>query len=355
MSVLERLRYLPLTLAFACGVPSPPAEPTLPRSEPTSAPATRASQASDAALDSSLEAIVHRALDKSQVPAGAVVLNGQGELLVIAARGNADPTAQALRPGSSAKPLLALGAARLGTPPAPNFTCEQTFAPVNGLTCFQKHGALDLASAIEQSCNAYFYDLGYRLGLDGVHEAFRHYGFGARTGLVKTESAGRMPGASVLRGRQPNPEDPELWPGFAPIVGIGHGPLQVTLLQLTRAYALLAHELASSDEPELAEVKQQIMAGLRRVVEGSMGTGKAARVPGLDVAGKTGSAETGQFDDETREEGPENGWFVAFAPADEPELVVGTVCLGGGFAGRSAAPIVGEILREALGPREASE
>lgn len=356
MVVFERLHCLLATFLLACGSPPPPGEPRpAPQPVSTPAPAPSASQAGDETPAPSLAAIVDRALERSQVPTSVVVLNGQAELLVLAGTGGADPAKQALRPGSTVKPLLALGASRLGTLPAPSYTCEHDFAPVEGLTCYGKHGTLDLPGAIEQSCNVYFYDLGYRLGLSGVHAAFRHYGFGSPTGLVNGENVGRMPSEAVLRGRQPNPKDPELWPGFAPVIGIGHGAIQVTLLQLTRAYAQLAHELTSPDEPELAAVKQQILSGLRRVVEGSKGSGVQARVPGLDVAGKTGSAERGQFDDEKPEQGPENGWFVAFAPAEKPELVVGTVCLGGGFAGKSAAPIVGEILREALAPRTRAE
>jgi cell division protein FtsI/penicillin-binding protein 2 len=68
-------------------------------------------------------------------------------------------------------------------------------------------------------------------------------------------------------------------------------------------------------------------------------------VPDLDVAGKTGSAESGQFDDDPPVKG-DNGWFVAFAPADSPELVVGSLCLGVG--GGQCAPVAGAILREAL-------
>jgi len=232
--------------------------------------------------------------------------------------------------------------------PSASYTCDGRFPPVEGLTCFRPHGALDLPTAIEQSCNVYFYDIGHRLGLSVVHQVFAHYGFGSATGLVQGESAGRMPGEAALRARQPNPAAKALSPTFAPVVGIGHGPLQVTLLQLTRAYAKLAGELLATDEPKLAEVKTQILAGLRRVL-GPSGTGRDVAIPGLDIAGKTGSAEPGQFDDPASEQGPDNGWFVAFAPAEKPELVLGVVCQRGGVGSKCAQPVAAAILREALG------
>jgi penicillin-binding protein 2 len=291
---------------------------------------------------------VDGALEASEQPMAAVVLNGEGELLALGATGGADPSRDALRPGSTVKPLLALGAARSGNMPSASYACDGRFPPVEGLTCFQPHGPLDLPAAIEQSCNVYFYDIGHRLGLNGVHAVFTHYGFGSPTGLVPGESAGRIPGEAVLRARQANPEAKELSPTFAPVVGIGHGPLQVTLLQLTRAYAKLAGELLAPDEPELAEVKQQILSGLRRVL-GPSGTGRDAQVPGLDIAGKTGRAEAGQFDDDASEQGPDNGWFVAFAPAKKPEFVLGVLCKHGGVGARCATPVAGTLLRGALG------
>lgn len=351
MATFDWIHAWPLLLSLSCGSPPAPSEPSasstaVPESTPEPvSPPTPSPEPNQA----SLESIVHRSIASSEVPTGIVVLDADGRLVTLVAIGGAQPGQQALRPGSTVKPLLALGAARAGTLPSKSYTCQQNFPPVEGLTCFQSHGALDLPSAIEQSCNVYFYDIGHRLGMSGVHAVFRHYGFGASTGLVEGENPGRMPGEAELRQRQPDPDADELWPAFAPMIGIGHGPIQVTLLQLTRAYAQLAAELTNGEEPELVGIKQQILSGMRRVVEGELGTGRTARVPGLDIAGKTGMAEPGQFDDEASQQGAHNGWFVAFAPAEKPELVVGVVCLGG-LAKQCAAPLVGSILSEALAP-----
>jgi peptidoglycan glycosyltransferase len=76
---------------------------------------------------------------------------------------------------------------------------------------------------------------------------------------------------------------------------------------------------------------------------GPEGTGRNAQVEGLEVAGKTGTAEPGHYADQASQQGKDNGWFVGFAPARNPKLVVGVVVLGGGFAGASAAPIARDI------------
>ena len=289
-----------------------------------------------------------RALSVSDHPASAVVLSSKGELLALCGHKGGRPAQQALRPGSTVKPILALIAARAGVTPRERYVCDGRFAPVSGLTCFDKHGELDLVHAIEQSCNAYFYDIAHRLGLESIWMGFGEFGLGKPTGLAQAESSGQLPGPEVIRAHQPDPNSKELWPAFTPIIGTGHGPIQVTLLQLTRAYARLAEELrADSEEP--GAIEHQLLQGLRQVVQSAHGTGQAANVDGLDVAGKTGTAEPGSFDEEASEQGPHNGWFVGFAPAAEPQWIVGVVVLGGGQGGKTAAPLaktIFEALRE---------
>ena len=72
------------------------------------------------------------------------------------------------------------------------------------------------------------------------------------------------------------------------------------------------------------------------------GTGAGAAVPGVTVAGKTGTAEVGR-------QAPTDAWFIAFAPADHPTVAVAVLVAGGGVGGEVAAPIAGQILRDTLG------
>ena len=136
---------------------------------------------------------------------------------------------------------------------------------------------------------------------------------------------------------------------LAPIA-IGQGALQLTPLSValvTAAVAddglILAPTLSETAKPTLRarpftfaaaqRVKRMMRAAVRR------GTGKVCDIPGLDVCGKTGTAQTGK--------GADHAWFTCFAPESSPRLVVTVLVEGGGFGAKSAAPVAREILLEA--------
>jgi cell division protein FtsI/penicillin-binding protein 2 len=108
----------------------------------------------------------------------------------------------------------------------------------------------------------------------------------------------------------------------------------VTLLQLAAAYGTLARRLAAGE----SEVDREISDGLRRAVHAENGSARLAAIDGVEVAGKTGTAEAARS-------GKENGWFVGWAPATGPEIVVAVAALESESGGKSAAPIAGRILR----------
>lgn len=298
--------------------------------EPELAPALRWQRAVDDALST------------GELPAAAVVLEiGSRQPLALGRHRGADPATIALRPGSTVKPLLAWIAAEAGALPLDQaFTCEGRYAPLPDFHCPGTHGPLHVPDAIETSCNTYFFDVARRLGKERVSAGFASFGFGASTGLVPGETNGLVASSAwVAHARAPVGEHWHL------AVGIGHGPLEVTPLQLAVAYARLAELLTRPSSAVSDAARADILRGLHRAIDGERGTGLLAAVPGIDLVGKTGTAEGGAFGDAASEGAPENGWFVAFEPAAAPSIVVAVVVIGGKNGGKSAAPITGSILQ----------
>ena len=222
------------------------------------------------------------------------------------------------------------------------------------------HGTLDLVGAIQHSCDVYFYQVGLRLGLPRLEATARALGLGARTGVgLPQENAGLMPGTAwydkrwgVGRWRK----------GVLLNLAIGQGEILVTPLQL----ALMTAEVSGSgralrphvilrvgDEPPDEEerplqagveadreVWDALHRGLRLVVD--EGTGTAARVPGLAVAGKTGTAQNPH--------GNDHALFVCYAPAEHPTIAMAIVVENSGHGGSVAAPIAGRVLRRLFLP-----
>ncbi|MBA2347539.1 MAG: penicillin-binding protein 2, partial [Solirubrobacterales bacterium] len=137
---------------------------------------------------------------------------------------------------------------------------------------------------------------------------------------------------------------------------IGQGRVLATPLQMASVAATIANA-GRRIEPRLAridptkrtrvvsaKVAGQVRTMMVRVVSG--GTGKAAALPGVQVAGKTGTAELRAGSNDPADS---DAWFVAFAPADEPQVAVAVLVVGGGFGGTVAAPIAKQVLQAALG------
>jgi len=220
------------------------------------------------------------------------------------------------------------------------------------------HGSLDLEGAIAQSCDVYFYQLAERLTLDELEAAARAFGLGKATGLeIPGEASGLVPSVDYYDRRF----GPRGWTrGVMLNNAIGQGELLVTPLQMARAYAavggdghlyqphvILARENAygvtefrqvlRSREPVCDEsIRRFLRRALVAVVSAERGTGSLARVEGVEVAGKTGTAENPS--------GEDHAWFVAYAPAENPEIAVAVIVENAGHGGDVAAPIVGELM-----------
>lgn len=234
------------------------------------------------------------------------------------------------------------------------------------------HGWVTLDSAIAQSCDVYFYDLAYQLGIDRLHEAMAEYGLGQRTGIdAPGEATGLLPSREwKLRARK------QPWfPGETLITGIGQGYLLTTPLQLANVAGTLATDglrfrprlLYAARDPfsgeQLRSNAEQLPAvesdywslvkqAMIHVTHAPNGTARrVGQSAQYTIAGKTGTAQVfGLAQDEEYDASTlarklhDHALFIAFAPAESPEIAVALVVENGGSGSSVAAPIVKQVL-----------
>ncbi len=265
-----------------------------------------------------------------------------------------------LAPGSTFKPIMAIAGLETGT-----IDDEYTAHCPGGASfyghyykCHSVHGAISLHRAIAQSCDVFFYNVGNKLGIDKMAFYANESGLGRRTGVdLPSEAEGTVP-STAWKARNFH----EKWfAGETISVAIGQGALTVTPLQLASAIGglsvggvwhrphLLLKDTATEKPHEWAlnpENVKKVVDGMYGVVNEG-GTGVRARIPGIEVCGKTGSAQT-VSNDFVRSHGKtamkDNSWFVGFAPRSAPEIVV-AVLFEGGEHGMLAAPIARDVMK----------
>jgi penicillin-binding protein 2 len=228
------------------------------------------------------------------------------------------------------------------------------------------HGGLDMYDALRYSCNSYFYNLGLMIGVDDWAEEADQFGFGKPTGIdLPHEESGILPNRNYLdrvfgvRG----------WTnGMMLNLAIGQGDLLVTPMQMAQ-YVLLIANRGWCFQPHLvlklydsstrqyyrqriprkeiqsisAEAYDVMHEGMYRAVNSAGGTGGASRLEAIQVCGKTGTAQNPH--------GDAHAWFVAFAPAREPEVAICVLLENAGGGGAFSAPIAGELLKRYFGER----
>ena len=266
-----------------------------------------------------------------------------------------------LAPGSTFKPVMALAALELGAIPDDyQVTCDggATFYG-HYFRCHRVHGRIGLYRAIAESCDVFFYHVGNRLGIDNIAKYAEMVGFGKKTGIdLPGEATGLVPSTrwKLRTFRQ------KWYAGETISVAIGQGALTVTPLQLAYAIGGLAmggvwhqpHIVVSAGaktEPRVANLgvrhAVRIVNAMWAVVN-DHGTGVRARLPGIEVCGKTGTAQLASNavlrNTKLGETLKDNAWFVAFAPRQNPEIVV-AVLYEGGKHGQFAAPIARDVIK----------
>jgi penicillin-binding protein 2 len=267
-----------------------------------------------------------------------------------------------LAPGSTFKPIVALAGLETGLlEPNTTFYCPGS-ATFYGVThkCDAVHGTINLHQAIVHSCDVYFYNVGNRLGIDTIAEYGQMAGFGTKTGIdLPGEAEGVMPSTKwKLRTQR------EKWyAGETISVAIGQGAVVVTPIQLAVAMGGLAmggvwykphlvRDAPGTDQPRRANLRADniatVVSGMNGVVT-EEGTGAAARIAGIDVCGKTGSAQRisntlAKSNKALASTMKDTAWFVAFSPCDHPEIVVAALWESGEH-GALAAPIVRDVIK----------
>jgi len=277
-------------------------------------------------------------------------------------------------PGSVFKIIVALGALTMGqVEPHERFYCSGYFSLGNRIfRCWKEegHGSVDLYKGIVQSCDVYFYQLGLRIGPKAMAEFARLFGLGDLTGVD-------LPGEK--RGFLPYPQRGKWFGGDTVVMAIGQGRLAVTPLQLATFISAVANEgklyrpflvreakapsgrlirfnpQLKGEIPLSQEVFQTLKTALEGVVEDPQGTGRAARLEGIKVAGKTGTAQVRGMPQRVKDpsllpyEHRDHAWFVAYADADYPSIAVTVLIEHGGTGGGAAAPLARELIKYWLG------
>jgi len=229
------------------------------------------------------------------------------------------------------------------------------------------HGSVNMAKAITVSCNAYFYQLGQMLQINGIEKWTRMFGFGSTTGIdLPGEDPGILPSEKWKRETKGD----RWYPGDTIPVSIGQGYLNVTPLQMAVAISALANggtvwkpllvkKIVDHRTGEVTERKAQVVRNIDmdksvfdtirsfaiNVVNDPHGTGKRAQLPGVIVAGKTGTAQTSALGKESLgERFKDHAWFISFAPADDPMIAMAVIIENSGHGGEFAAPVTKQVM-----------
>jgi penicillin-binding protein 2 len=284
-------------------------------------------------------------------------------------------------PGSTTKPFFGLAGLEAGTVSGQTkIFCRGFYRLPNDDHKYRDwkkrgHGLMDLNSAITQSCDVYFYDLSYRLGIDKMSAFLDKFGFGKKTDIDSTgEASGLLPSREWKRKTLSQP----WFPGETLNTGIGQGTFLVTPLQLANSTGALAlnglryrpHLVSALEDgysgnkldipPEQAAeggVSKksnwlQTHESLVSVVHGFRGTAnRINRGLTYQIAGKTGTAQVyGIAQDEEYDEDTvihkltDHALFMSYAPAENPQIAVAVIVEHGGHGSSVAAPIARKVL-----------
>ncbi len=265
-------------------------------------------------------------------------------------------------PGSTFKPIMALAGLETGA-------IDDNFHVNCGgggtfygrfFKCWGKHGTVGLHEGLVHSCDTFFYNVANRMDIDDIARYAEMVGYGHKTGIdLPHEAEGVVPSRrwKIRTFRE------KWYPGENISVGIGQGATTVTPLQMAAAIGGIAvggmwfqphlvsegaHLIPARRGDVNLENIQKVISGMFGVVNEPGGTGGRARLPGIAVCGKTGTAQLASNDllkgTSYGLTHKDNAWFVGFAPRENPEIVVAAL-FENGEHGQLAAPIVRDVLK----------
>lgn len=293
-------------------------------------------------------------------------------------------------PGSTIKPMLAIAALETGATNLTRTTFCRGYFVLPGTTHRYRdwkpagHGEVDLHTAISQSCDVYFYEIGVDLGIDNMHDYLDRFGLGHASGIdIGGEHNGLVPSREWKRNAFRDPADQRWYHGETVIASIGQGYMLATPLQLANAIATVAtrgvryqprivaatentlsgerilNTLKRLDDITLDDVTNwdTVIDAMHEVMHGLRGTARAAGLNAkYEMAGKSGTSQVfslsqdEEYDEEIIDERlRDHALFVAFAPVDNPRIAVAVVVENGSSGSRVAAPIARLIMDEYLG------
>ncbi len=263
-------------------------------------------------------------------------------------------------PGSTWKPLMAIAALEEGLiTPTSTISCPGSFTyGGRSWACHGGHGAVNVRRAIQASCNVFFYKLGLQMGIDTYHKWGEIFHFGERLRVDVPEGSTRLPS----RAYYDENFGVDKWPrGVLVNLGIGQGELAVNPLQLAAYTAAIANngvwnrphfvskvknkrlgtiEDVAFDSEDLGlnlEYLKVVQNGMYDVVNVPGGTAGHVKIPGIEVAGKTGTAQNPH--------GKDHSWFISYAPFNNPKIAMCVLVENSGFGGTHAAPLSRKLIK----------
>ena len=362
-------------------------------------------------IDSDLQEVAHKAMGDQK---GAVVIldASNGEILVMVSTPSFDPNQLSLGltqdefnaftrnkkkplfnraiagqypPGSTIKPMIALGALEMGiVEPELYMPCEGKFLLPNYSRPFNDwatHGSVNVVRAIQASCDVYFYEVANEMGIEKMSLFLKKFNLGAPTEIdINPEKNGVVPNREWKRNNFSSRENQSWYQGETIIAGIGQGYMLATPLQLAVATAIVANR-GSAHKPHLLkaientktgefqyigsekinyleDIKEEnwdlVHQGMVAVVNERRGTAYGVFPDNSPIAGKTGSSQVFSIDRSTSDkevplELRDHGLFVGYAPLDKPEIIVSIIVENGGGGRVSAAPVAEKIFNSYLG------
>jgi len=286
-------------------------------------------------------------------------------------------------PGSTIKPFLGLAGLETGTiDHESHVNCKGHYL-LKGDRTRRKyrdwkkrgHGKTMIDKAIVQSCDVFFYDLAYKLGIDRMSTFLALFGFGQKTGI---DIYGELNGINPSRQWKREHRQTVWYPGETLITGIGQGYMLATPLQLAALTATMANRgkrmqpkvVQAIQDPITNEIDflsatklntiifndlenvERIIKAMKRVVHSSRGTARRIGIKSpFTIAGKTGTAQVfGVKQDEEYDEKKiqkklqDHALFIGFAPVDVPKISVAAIVENGGHGGSVASPIVKKVM-----------